>query len=166
MFRLTVKRSSNASKLAKNVSKYSRKVPADAHNGTIRKFFHEGLTDKQMAKKLNVTITYIQNARRSMRLLRVRGAKPHIWTQEQDSYLSQAFGLVPLADMAIHLKVSPSVVRDRLHTLNIGTISWDDIDDAYIQEVVKEAAEKLEKTPVQIVNRAVLLVRNDSKNNR
>lgn len=148
------------------MSKYSRKVPADAHNAAISKMFKSGLTDKQMAKKLNVTMTYIQNARRSMRLLRTRGATPHAWTDEQDNYLIQSYGVVPIADIAFYLKLSPSVIRDRLYSLNLGSGNWDAVDDAYITEIIRETAEKLEKTTVQVANRAIFLERVSSKSKR
>lgn len=131
---------------------------------SVEELFEAGVSDSGIAIKLGVKKWRIFEIRKQLGLTRVRGGtrKKLTWGAADDRYIKENYRVKTYDEMEVDLGVSARSIRERISVLGLlsdgDSKNWDNIDDLLIIDMFHSLAEKLEKRPNQIVNRAQYLL--------
>lgn len=139
---------------------------------SVKELFEVGVSDSGIAIKLGVKKWRVFEIRKQLGLARVRGGarRKLNWSEKDDCYIKENFRVKTYDEMEVVLGVSARSIRERISDLGLlgegDSKRWDKIDDLLIIDMFHILAEKLEKDPNQIVNRAQYLISNRDAGNK
>lgn len=129
-------------------------------NRDIKRLAKDGLIDREIGEKLGFHARTI-NRRRVELGIPANGGKraPKVWCDERLKFLIDNY-LLGARYVADELGLSLQSVYSKVK--HVGFLScttpWDSFEDEYIQSVINEAAEKLERKPEAIAKRFLWLL--------
>lgn len=124
-------------------------------NDDIRRLAATGKIDREIGESLGIDTRTI--AKRRLKL-GIKANRKTVWTDERVKFLIDNYHLGGQY-VATKLGVSFYSVHSKVRSLGFlsCTDPWDDFEDEYIQSVINEVAEKLERKPEAIAKRFLWL---------
>ncbi len=130
-------------------------------NRDIKRLAVSGMSDPQISDKLGVNVKTISMRRRSMNVpANAAISRKRFWNDERDQFLMDNYHL-GARYVANELGVSIHGVYGRVAAMGYASRSgaWEAYEDDFIKEVIKDAADKLERSPRSVARRFLLVMR-------